>query len=457
MPSPSFLSPPPSCCPAFVLAAGVEPLFDLSAPTTGPFPSDRFTALDLHEQHPAARQPAQARLRRPGDRLRGHRRHQHAGRLQPAAAAVHPLLGTDRSGQREQRHGVPGQPGRCARRPRRTSVVGINQVVWDPATRTLHAESDELLDQHTRYLLVVTTGVKGADGQPIGREAFDDFLDDRPIAGPAGSISGSRPIASRLKLALARARLPRHHVAAASIFTTQSATAVLEKIRRQIKATTPAAGRRSSGPSRSATSGDPVVPPERLGSRRSPRRFLPMPALTVLPGASAPSPSASSRHPTGRRPQGFIPPVGTRTGVPAVQGTNTLHFNLFLPAGTAAGRRLAGRDLRPRLHRQQARRAAGRRLELRRPRHRHDRHQRRRPRRRGARHADDHPGLRAHRSRSPTAGAASTRTATARSTRPRASTRSRRAPSSATATACARPSPTSCSWCGSSRRAAFRA
>ena len=31
----------------------------------------------------------------------------------------------------------------------------------------------------------------------------------------------------------------------------------------------------------------------------------------------------------------MIPPVGTRTGVPAVQGTNRLYFNLFLPAGTA--------------------------------------------------------------------------------------------------------------------------
>jgi hypothetical protein len=29
-------------------------------------------------------------------------------------------------------------------------VIGINQVVWDPATNTLHMESDELLDQHTR-------------------------------------------------------------------------------------------------------------------------------------------------------------------------------------------------------------------------------------------------------------------------------------------------------------------
>ena len=46
-------------------------------------------------------------------------------------------------------------------------VVGINQVVWDPATTTLHAESDELLDQHTSYLLVVTTGVRDAEGDRI--------------------------------------------------------------------------------------------------------------------------------------------------------------------------------------------------------------------------------------------------------------------------------------------------
>jgi len=32
-------------------------------------------------------------------------------------------------------------------------VIGINQVVWAPATFTLHAESDELLDQHMRYAL----------------------------------------------------------------------------------------------------------------------------------------------------------------------------------------------------------------------------------------------------------------------------------------------------------------
>src|SRR6266853_1892262 len=55
--------------------------------------------------------------------------------------------------------------------------VGINQIVWDPATNTLHAESDELLDQHTRCLLVVTDGVRGADGHKVKGEALEDFLD----------------------------------------------------------------------------------------------------------------------------------------------------------------------------------------------------------------------------------------------------------------------------------------
>src|SRR5207245_1228949 len=38
-------------------------------------------------------------------------------------------------------------------------VVGINQVVWDVATNTLHAKSDELLAQHTRYALIVTNAI----------------------------------------------------------------------------------------------------------------------------------------------------------------------------------------------------------------------------------------------------------------------------------------------------------
>ena len=54
--------------------------------------------------------------------------------------------------------------------------VGINQVVWDPATTTLVVESDQLLQQHSRYLLVVTDGVHDAKGKKIKNDGWgDDF------------------------------------------------------------------------------------------------------------------------------------------------------------------------------------------------------------------------------------------------------------------------------------------
>src|SRR5262249_17600346 len=58
-------------------------------------------------------------------------------------------------------------------------VVGINQVVWDPDSNTLYVESDELLDQHTRYALIVTCGVQDTAGNPVGAsEAFRRFRDE---------------------------------------------------------------------------------------------------------------------------------------------------------------------------------------------------------------------------------------------------------------------------------------
>ena len=45
--------------------------------------------------------------------------------------------------------------------------VGINQIVWDPTTNTLAFESDELLAQHSRYLLVITDGVRDSTGKKI--------------------------------------------------------------------------------------------------------------------------------------------------------------------------------------------------------------------------------------------------------------------------------------------------
>jgi Bacterial Ig-like domain len=54
-------------------------------------------------------------------------------------------------------------------------VIGINQVVWDTFTNTLYVESDDQLDQHTRYVLVVTRSVLDASGRHV--KAAKEFLD----------------------------------------------------------------------------------------------------------------------------------------------------------------------------------------------------------------------------------------------------------------------------------------
>ena len=133
-------------------------------------------------------------------------------------------------------------------------------------------------------------------------------------------------------------------VVAASLFTTQSITADLHKIMRQIKRTDAGAGelhdrqRRRRGargvpagrrsPASSSTRQTGTAPSFAAPS------FLPTPALGVVPGAVgqiaygqlplARLPDA--RASTSRRPR-------TLTGQPQVQGSNELVVQLFLPAG----------------------------------------------------------------------------------------------------------------------------
>jgi hypothetical protein len=135
-------------------------------------------------------------------------------------------------------------------------------------------------------------------------------------------------------------------VALASVFTTQSVTPLLEQVRARIKTSTPAAadfvlgagGVRTVFPLASITRSSSRGRARPRRRSRSPRRDA-VPFL--YPAASAPSRSAPSTRPTTRPPSKVIPPSGRLAG-PAVQGTNRLYFNLFLPAGTAP--RAAGRS-----------------------------------------------------------------------------------------------------------------
>jgi hypothetical protein len=211
--------------------------------------------------------------------------------------------------------------------------VGINQVVWDTATNTLHVESDELLEQHTRYALVVTSRVRDAGGRPVGtrskRHADDDDDDDK--IGKSAQRHGVR-------------------IVGASVFTTQSVSSTLQKVHAQVNAATPAPASFTLG-----SGGERTVFPlaslagvtfNRQTSTAGPLSPTPVAvvALGAIPGAVGTLAFGSYQSPDYHvSPGEFIPPTGTRSGVPAVQDINTVGFTLVLPAGTrpAAGWPLA--------------------------------------------------------------------------------------------------------------------
>ena len=193
-------------------------------------------------------------------------------------------------------------------------ITGINQIAWEPAANTLHVESDQLLRQHTTYVLVVTTDVRDATGKKI-KSAW--FHNSHLVHGLPGKLLSK--------------------VAVASIFTTQSATAVLEQVRRQIKASTPSPASFVLGAGGERT----VFPTTDVTSILFSRQTTTAPGFAVSPTGTPFLAGVGSiafgafDSPDYQTPSKVIPPVGSRTGVPAVQGTNRLIFNLFLPAGTA--------------------------------------------------------------------------------------------------------------------------
>ncbi len=103
----------------------------------------------------------------------------------------------------------------------RGHITAINQVVYDPIANTAYGEADEILDQRRRYVLVVTDAIRDPGGDPV--EPDTGFL--ACVANPF------RPEhCTRLEAALGSVAVPGT-VAAASLFTTMSATDWMEKAR----------------------------------------------------------------------------------------------------------------------------------------------------------------------------------------------------------------------------------
>jgi Bacterial Ig-like domain len=169
--------------------------------------------------------------------------------------------------------------------------VGINQIVWEPATNTVHAETDEQLQEATTYLLIVTRGIRDTDGVPIKAPAV-------------------------------------------SLFTTQSIRSISSKIRRQLHKVEPSfvlgsAGERTVFPLSSVTSVTWQRQISTAPAFSTGGLFLP---LLAGVGTIAFGSYESPDYETAAK---VIPTVGTRTGKPRPQGTNNVQFSLFLPTGSA--------------------------------------------------------------------------------------------------------------------------
>jgi hypothetical protein len=216
------------------------------------------------------------------------------------------------------------------------TAVGINQIVWDPPTNTLYAESDELLDQHTRYTLIATDGIRDASGQPV--LASDGFRQFRQLADPRYRDALDEAVRAAGQTGVAEA-----DIVAASVFTTQSVTAVLEKIRSQLDAATAGPASFQLGPQGSRT----VFRLDQIKgitwnrqTGDNPPQFTPGGVSVALLNAF--TPGAVGRIAFGKyvspdymvHPGEYIPAIGTATGTPQVQGVNEVYFNLFLPSSS---------------------------------------------------------------------------------------------------------------------------
>ncbi|MDP9280558.1 MAG: Ig-like domain-containing protein [Chloroflexota bacterium] len=217
-------------------------------------------------------------------------------------------------------------------------VVGINQAVWEPLTNTLHVESDEQLAQDTTYLLVVTRGVRGADGKPLEETDFRHDLNFGQTK-DRDTKAYRKELLEALPLAMAGGARP-NDIATASVFTTQSIDAISRQIRSQLSAgpasfTLGAAGERTVF-ALSSVAGMQLR--RQTGTTTFSTSSLPTPALSIFPGSVGAIAFGSYASPNYENAAEVIPATGTKNGTPVPQSTSQLQFTLFLPAGaTPAG------------------------------------------------------------------------------------------------------------------------
>jgi hypothetical protein len=364
-----FSSSPTRLAGVARIASPVEAVFDLEVPTGSPFPSDRFTVSDA-SQNTGLR----VNLPKPdcailafdcveidllneldGFHIQPRMSIPFSGPIDMSTVSSgtvflvqlgDPVAIIDDDADRDNNPRIIGK------------IVGINQVVWDVATNSLHATADEILEQHTRYALIVTRGVKDEGGNPVEPSAaFERCRHDLNFGQTHDSVL--KAYRKELLDAFTRveaAGIDRRDIVVATVFTTQSVTASLVKIHDQVnKAPTPEAASFDlpvdldsqltvravfkladfNLSDVNAVTGKNQVRDPLTNPATDYTSFAAAPRLSALggvPGAVAIFAAGRYKSPN-YAVDGVIPPFGTRTGTPEARGTSDVFFTLFLPSG----------------------------------------------------------------------------------------------------------------------------
>ncbi|HZD96371.1 MAG TPA: hypothetical protein VE133_19060, partial [Candidatus Sulfotelmatobacter sp.] len=331
--------------------AATHPLFNLQSNTQSPFPSDRFTVFDSQQLTGLrVNMPLPNCATRPSDCADLALVNQLDGfNLQPRLSI--PFDGAiDVSTVNSSTVFLVKLPGSGLREVEfedfRPQVIGINQIVWDPASLTLFAESNDHLDEDANYSLIVTTGVHDGQGNPIAAsDAFNQFRHGD------GGVDGKdkdellKHYQQALKHALdedvlEQLGLRRLNIAAASVFTTESATATLRSIREQVKAAAApivnfnlgTGGQKTVFPVNTITGLTWNVQALAVGPLVPTSLNAALGALQVFPGSVGTMAFGKFSGQHWQNAGVFIPQVATRQSVPS-QGTEEVFFNLFIPSG----------------------------------------------------------------------------------------------------------------------------
>jgi dienelactone hydrolase len=205
-------------------------------------------------------------------------------------------------------------------------LIAINQVIYDPETHTLYAKPDEVLDQHRKYALLVTNAVRDVAG--AAAEADPEFLAciDSPSDDYCGELAAIvQPINEMIRRFGGTRR-----IAAASVFTTLSATAWLEKAR-DLLAGFPSVAAPAASKSVFAVSDLQSILFKRQ-IRTSPATFEDVQVSTALLQGVDRIVFGTYRSPEFLNAERLILAPPTGEPVPPPVSTAEISFNIFLPS-----------------------------------------------------------------------------------------------------------------------------